>query len=139
MISKIRIFLLFIALFFCSTNCDEPTDYLPDVMVNIQIDPASLSQIGIGTASYCPIAGGVKGIIIFRESVDQFYAFERLCTYYPKDTCAISIDNSKVTATCPCCKSSFSLYDGTVLKQPARYPLKQYNSSIVGNRLYISN
>jgi nitrite reductase/ring-hydroxylating ferredoxin subunit len=139
MVSKIRIFLLFIVLFLVFPNCDDTEDYMPDILVNVQIDPATLSQFAIGSATYCPYEGGVKGIIIYRESQDQFYAFERLCTYYPQDTCAINIDNSKTTGTCPCCNSSFSLLNGSVLNDPAQYPLKQYKTSIITGRLYITN
>jgi nitrite reductase/ring-hydroxylating ferredoxin subunit len=138
MYSKIKIFLVSILIITCFLGCEEAPNNMPDVSVNIQIDPASLAQIGIGTAGYCPISGGIKGIIIYHDN-DQYYAFDRLCTNYPNDNAAITIDDTKITATCPVCGSQFLLTDGSVLNSPAKYPLKQYQASIVGNRLYISN
>jgi nitrite reductase/ring-hydroxylating ferredoxin subunit len=140
MISKIRIFLLFIVLLIYLPGCDNTTEDQPTTSINIQISPTALSQIGIGTAAYCPVEGGIKGIIIYRESQEQYYAFERLCTNYPNDTCAITIDVSNVTATCPRCKSNFSLQNGSVLTGPATNPLTQYQATLNNSgRLDITN
>jgi Rieske Fe-S protein len=140
MYSNLRKILIVGFLFFCFQNCSEDADYIPNVSVNVSVDPNTLAQIGIGSSGYCPTLAGVKGIIIFHD-IEQFYAFERLCTNYPNDTCAVNIDASKITATCPRCGSQFSLYDGSVINSnsPAKHSLKQYQTSYDGSRLYISN
>lgn len=84
--------------------------------------------------------GGVKGVIVVRQSAGIFLAFERNCPYQPYDACAlVSLDhNSKLFMRDSCCASQFSL-KGQVTGGPAPLPLKQYSVSIQGNLLSITN
>ena len=98
-----------------------------------------------GTGGVDTIANaGVKGILIYRASTTQFYAYERSCTYD-----GTTVANAKVSAangsfTCKdnVCGSIFMIADGSgvVSHGPANYPLKQYTTSFDGtNSLHITN
>ena len=84
--------------------------------------------------------GGVKGVIVVRQSAGIFLAFERNCPYQPYDACAtVSLDrNSKQFMRDSCCTSQFDL-KGQVTGGPALLPLKQYIVSVQGNLLSITN
>jgi Rieske Fe-S protein len=119
---------------------------IPYTEVNVELNiPTDLSSLGIGSAMVCPTReyDGVKGIIIYKgfdsDGNTQYMAYERLCTNYPNDTCAIVLDKSTITATCPSCKSQFEMTMGSVTNGPARLSLKQYRTTISGSKLYITN
>ena len=84
--------------------------------------------------------GGVKGVIVVRQSDGTFLAFERNCPYQPYNACAlVSLDrNSKLFMRDSCCTSQFDL-KGQVTGGPAPLPLKQYSVSVQGNLLSIIN
>jgi hypothetical protein len=84
--------------------------------------------------------GGVKGVIVVRQSAGIFLAFERNCPYQPYDACAtVSLDrNSKLFMRDSCCTSQFD-FKGQVTGGPAPLPLKQYSVSTQGNLLSITN
>jgi hypothetical protein len=84
--------------------------------------------------------GGVKGVIVVRQSAGIFLAFERNCPYQPYSACAtVSLDrNSKLFMRDSCCSSQFDL-KGQVTGGPAPLPLKQYSVNAQGNLLSITN
>ncbi|MCC3156409.1 hypothetical protein LJ737_04120 [Hymenobacter sp. 15J16-1T3B] len=84
--------------------------------------------------------GGVRGIIVVRQSAQQYLAFERNCPYQPYDACArVSMDRSGFFLVDSCCTSRFDPSNGLVTSGPARRPLRQYTTSVNGNLLYITN
>jgi hypothetical protein len=113
---------------------------VPDVAVNIEInlndiDMLPLKQIG----GYVYVAGGVRGIIIYHESVNGYRAFDRNCTFQPSDACAIvEMHSSGFYIEDPCCKSTFDL-SGFPTGGPAQYPLKEYRISLSGDFLFVFN
>ena len=84
--------------------------------------------------------GGVKGVIVVRQSGGIFLAFERNCPYRPYDACAtVSLDrNSRQFMRDSCCNSQFDLR-GQITGGPAPLPLKQYSVSVQGNQISITN
>jgi len=137
--SNLKFFLLFFLIFLTFITCKDKNEIIPFVPVNIYIDIIpELSDLGIGNSVY--ITGGVNGIIIFRKSLNEYLAFERTCTYQPGKNCAVEIDESAIIPKCPCCFSKFLLSaEGSVIEGPAVMPLKQYQTSLVGNSLHIYN
>jgi hypothetical protein len=113
---------------------------IPNVAVNVEvilsdIDNAALQQIG----GYIYLQGGVRGIILFRESQSQYRAFDRNCTYQPSDPAAIiEVNASGFYMEDLSCKSNFDL-GGFPTDGPAEFPLKEYNVSLAGDFLLISN
>ena len=126
-----------------------------DAQPQIPYAPVNLS-LSLGAQEYAPLRfdngavtipakgpagnGGVKGVIVVRQSANNFLAFERNCPYQPYNTCAlVSLDrNSKLFMRDSCCTSQFDL-QGQVTGGPASLPLKQYSVSVQGNLLSITN
>ena len=147
-ITKIsKILLIITGITSCVACKKEPTENFPYAQVNVTLNLIS-NPIGAGTAIVCPNSSNQgalgKGIIVFNTGNYgdvNYIAYSALCTNYPKDTSAVVITSSGNEAQCPKCKSLFFLLDGSVLKGPAQYPLKQYSVSTIsdGNTLVIQN
>ncbi|MCK5535882.1 MAG: hypothetical protein KAI79_03595 [Bacteroidales bacterium] len=139
-----RFFYLFVLFFIILSPLSCKNDYVdvPYVYVNIALDLNnpdffSLNTSGIGLE----ITGGVSGIIIFRQSLDKFAAFDRACPNDPYNE-KVHISERGSTAIDTVCGSEFSLiFDGSVMSGPAPYPLKQYTVSYNQSSgiIYISN
>lgn len=141
MYSKITKFLFLLSILFLNTYCSKDDRHpIPDVSFAVEVPLTLLVQMGVNTSMFYTgsTAAGIKGIIIFKRGENEYAAYERLCPNYPNDNCALDIDNA-ITATCTCCKSKFSLIFGTPLEGVAKYPLKQYETSVIGGRLSIMN
>jgi hypothetical protein len=142
--SNIRFFLVILALpcffLFCKR---EEIRLWPNVPVRVEIfiDP-DLAGLGVGQAmtyNHDYQQTGIAGLIIYREQNNEFKVFERLCTYFPKDTCAVELQEDLIFAVCPCCSSEYLITaDGYPLKgSKAIFPLIQYNTVVSNNRLII--
>lgn len=84
---------------------------------------------------------GVRGLIIYRDSDNKYYVFDRACTYEKDFSCKVNKDTSfSQVMECACCKSRYLLGESPdPIKGPATYPLVQYNAFIVGDLLKIQN
>jgi hypothetical protein len=136
---KLKIyFLLIVIVMGCQPDIQQSE--VPNVAVDIEInlndiDNAALRLIG----GYIYVPGGVRGIIVRRESQDIYRAFERNCTFQPRDTCAIvDMNASGFYMEDDCCGSTFDL-SGFVTGGPAQFPLKEYSVSQAGDILFIVN
>ena len=123
-------------------GCKKKEDEIDLVGVNIDVsltDPSFADLNAVGGWVY--ISGGVRGIIIYRKSLDEFVSYERNCPYKPNDACAaVSVQSDNVSAKDNCCGSGFSITDGgNVIQGPASRPLKQYATSLHGNIVHIQN
>ena len=131
--------LLFVTgLFFssCETNKGE---LIPVVRVDIYLLLyADLGDMGISSSKV--IAGGVNGIVLYRESDLVFYAYDRTCTMFPEHNEAVSENDFDGIFECPECESTYLLMNEAYPNSgPARYPLVQYHTSIQGDVLHIYN
>lgn len=138
-LSKIAKFFLISSFTFVITSCkNETLDVMPNIQFQQTLSPGVVSAMGVYDAVLTE--GGYAGLIVFKKSEGEFMAFERLCPYYPNDTVAVVLDKSKTIATCPRCKSTFSLIlDGVRTSGPARISLKTYQYFYAYGRLTISN
>ena len=138
---KVTMILIGFILVTINQGCKKDSDEIPNVYVNfyININSTQYSELNnVGGFAY--ITGGVRGILIYRRSVDEFLAFERNCPYQPSNSCAIvQVDNSRVIAVDSCCGSKFLLLDGSVINGPATRQLKQYYAGFDGVTLHVSN
>jgi len=139
MTTRISILLI---LWMASMACDsgDPEDQIPPALVNETINLTNLQfqnlQFIGGTAT---IAGGVRGIIIYRASTNEYRAFEANCSYQPLETCAlVEVEASGLFLVDSCCSSTFN-FDGFPTGGPASLPLRQYTTSLQGNFLVITN
>jgi len=121
----------------CETNRGE---LIPVVTVNINLtlygDLATL-----GPEQYLLLSGGVNGIILYRNSVDQYFAFDRTCTLWPEHDEAVEPDDTfDGVFVCPECGSKYLLLnEGQAYEGEAVYSLVQYRTYIEGNILHIYN
>ncbi len=124
------------------SNCSKTQDIIPNVYVDTYVyltQPTSINLNAVGGWIY--ITGGVKGIVVYRKSPDEYVAFERNCPYKPQDNCAIAVESSNIIANDACCGSRFQLTDGLVIKGPSTRSLKQYIATLdnVNNVVHIYN
>jgi hypothetical protein len=137
MLRIIPIFIIW-ALVSCKPVLDDSE--VPYVNVNIEInlndiDNVALKQIG----GFIYIEGGVRGIILRRESQDVYRAFDRNCTFQPDDECAVvEMHSTGFYIEDTCCASTFDL-SGFPTGGPAEYPLREYGVAVAGDFLYIYN
>jgi len=136
----LSIFLLLVTGLFLSSCESNKGELIPVVKVDIYLLLyADLGDMGIGSSKV--IAGGVNGIVLYRESDLVFYAYDRTCTMFPEHNEAV-LENPDFFGVfeCPECESTFLLMNGAEPNSgPARYPLVQYHSSIQGDVLHIYN
>jgi hypothetical protein len=86
------------------------------------------------------VAGGVRGIIVYRISEGDYVAFERNCSYHPNDACAtVNVDASGLFMIDPCCSSTFNFPDGEANGGPAIRELNQYAAVLNGTTLTITS
>ncbi len=128
-----------LALFISCSDDDESN--IPLVEVNFQYninDPDYLNLQTVG--GWVEVFGGSRGIILYRLSNDEIKAYDRHCPYQPSSTCGlVSVDATNITATDPCCGSSFLMSNGSVSNPPAAAPLKNYNAIFNDPILTVTN
>jgi hypothetical protein len=119
----------------------DKQDEIPYVYVNFYINVNSTQYLGLNNiGGYVYVTGGVRGIIIYRRSTDEFMAYDRDCPYQPSNANAIiDVDASAVMAIDSSCGSQFLLLDGSIVKGPATIFLKQYHTTFDGTTLHVFN
>lgn len=126
-ITKISIILLFIN-YSCNPLGDHP---VPNVAVSVQINillPSYSALMSIGGYTY--VNGGVKGIVVYRKSNDEFMAYDRMSTAaggFDCDPLEIDTDNF-IFMTDTCSNAVYSLIDGSVVSGDAVYGLRAYQT-----------
>lgn len=86
------------------------------------------------------INGGVRGIIIYRQSASNYIAYEANCSFQPNSACAtVEVHVSTLYMFCACCSSNFDLATGYPTGGPAWRPLRRYQSNLHGTTLVITD
>lgn len=130
---------LFLTVF---SGCDKDENTVPVAFVDLEVDlslPDFIPLKSIGGWVY--ISGGQRGIILYRASLTEYNAYERLCTYDPTESCStvdVGAANIKILDN-DCCGSEFSLINGAAIQGPAVLELTRYSTDLDGNILYITN
>ena len=125
-------------------------DYFPNVSVNesIFITGQPYNWPNGHIYDFILISGGIGGIIIVQGHNDTFIAYDQACTYENYNDnintdCIINYDtlstNTHIFSCTECCKSKFSIIDGSVSQGPATMGLKIYNTYFDGSHLHITN
>lgn len=126
-------------IFSCKKNDSSVKGGYANVVINLN-DPTALQLNAIGGWIYFTgVDAGLKGLIVYRRSQDEYVAYDRACTYDPTGNCSLIIESSGIIAADTCCGSKFEIYSGSVTHDPATQPLIQYQVSHEGNNLYITN
>ncbi len=130
------------SILFVSSGCEEETrpSEIPFVFTEFTINLNLQEYIPLLTnGGYVLDNRGYKGIIIYRESENVYYAIERACTYNPLEPCEIvTVDQSGFFLIDKCCGSTFD-FQGNPTGSPANRPLLLYNTYLENNFLTISN
>lgn len=154
--SKIRYFFLLTVAAFLLISCEKnKNDVIPDTIVNFTMDIsgdilfADLNAIGNSvivtsqTNNWGRYSAGYEynGIIVYRATDEQFYAYDRTCPYdYAVNNKSIKVNVDFIQAVCPSCSTSYSLPTGGVpISGPGNYPLKNYRTYFDGRYLTVEN
>ncbi len=133
-------FLLVLFLLFPVSCGKDSWHPVPSVPVSFTINIESTINIELNNiGGWAYYSGGHRGIIIYRWSVDEFRAFDRACPHHPFEACALIRVEDPPVAKCSCCESLFLLLDGSVVRGPSRFPLKQYRTYLQFPFLSVSN
>ena len=130
------LFIIFLLLF---SNCKKNDNAVPYVYVNFYVSlssPQFSSLTSVGGWVY--VTGGVKGIVIYRNSIEEFCAFDRACTNKPAVE-RVNVEPNGITAIDSVCGSRFLLIDGSVVNGPARISLTRYKTYFTGTTLQVTN
>jgi hypothetical protein len=138
--------------------CGKSENNNPDVpVVNIylSIDPNStlfLELNAVGGWIYLDEVPGVdirypsRGIIVYRQDVTLFKAYERQPPNAPFQCCDANQNCTKLIVgdnypfvKDTCTETMYSLLDGTIFSGEGQFPLIQYNAFYDGGLLHISN
>lgn len=128
------------------SGCKEQQEYIPYVPVDFSVDLNRFNSLTSTGYSMLYPYDGYGGVIIYCEYYDIttpansiYHAFDATCTFEVSDSCSIVNEGNGINAVCPCCGSTYTLFDGFPINGDAQYPLKEYNISILGNKLFIKN
>lgn len=139
---KLQIFLIFTLFLFagCKKNNQHP---VPSIAFDFQIDMTLPSYSPLnGVGGWCYVNGGIKGIVVYRKSYDDFVAWERQSPEDEAGTCEsglVTNADNFLQLDDPCSNAQFSLYDGSPLAN-SEWGLRGYLIQWDGsNILRISN
>ena len=123
-------------------SCKKSTDQIPPAQVDFYIyltQPEFQTLNTVGNFVY--VTGGVKGVIVYHKTQEEFAAFERSCPYDPNVSAAIvDVDSSGLGMVDYHCGSRFNILDGSIVTGPTAYPLRQYSCVYDGvSSLHIHN
>lgn len=139
---KVSQFLMLIIFVAGGTACEDtaPPTTIPFVYTEFTINLNLQEYLPLlNNGGYVYDNRGYKGIIIYRESENRFFAIERACTYKPLEPCEIvAVDQSGFFLIDSCCGSTFD-FQGNPTGSPANQPLLLYNTYLDNNFLTISN
>ncbi|MBT4774489.1 MAG: Rieske 2Fe-2S domain-containing protein [Crocinitomicaceae bacterium] len=140
-IKKLHTVLIAISIILSFNTCKKQQQSIPYVNVDIYINisnPAYFHLTSIGGWDY--VAGGSRGLIVYRELDNTFNAYDRHCTYNAENACGTAeVDSTGLQIACDCDGSIYQLYDGSIIQGPATLPLHQYRTDFNGSVLHIYN
>ncbi len=132
---KIIAVILFISLYSCGTS-DDGNTVLPNVPVNETVFLNTTGNLqAVGGSAIIP--GGISGIIIYRFSTDQFFAWERACPHIAPNQCS-PMTLEGLLMICSCDDSKFLILDGSP-QNDTPFSARQYRVIKNGETLIITN
>ena len=115
------------------SECKKDKNEIPDVYVDVYLyatDPA-FSPLN-ATSGFAYVAGGSKGILVFRKSQTEFMVYDRHCPYNVAEGNQVTVDGSGLLVVDAVCASKFLISDGSPNQGPANNLLKRYQSTFDG-------
>ncbi len=138
----ISISILAMFMLMASTSCDkEQKERVPNVYVNFTVD------IGVGQytelqliGGWIYVTGGYRGIILYRNSMEEVVALDRTSTYKPETLGnQVQVEPNNLFAADTLHGMRYLLMDGSVVEGPVTTPLKRYRTTLNGNMLMVYN
>jgi len=123
-----------------STSCRERTTDVPYVQIDLWIninEPQWFNLLVPSGWEYT--TGGSRGMIIYRNNLEEFTVLERHSPYNAQDACAAIVTNDNVIVEDPCSNSQWLIIDGSVVTGPTTFPLVQYDATFTDPYLHIFN
>ncbi|HTO38516.1 MAG TPA: hypothetical protein VL021_08840 [Brumimicrobium sp.] len=134
---KFILLLLLFSFFSCNVNKKHPVPYYAfDIDVNLN-NPGYINLIGVGGWAYVNGAGS-KGIVVYRQSQENFIAFDRHSPAPEGFDCdtGLEVDEENfLILNDPCSNARFSLYDGSVISGDSKYGLRMYATEYYGGNI----
>ncbi|WP_319499842.1 hypothetical protein [uncultured Draconibacterium sp.] len=134
-------YLFFIAFtFLMYSSCNEIDSEIPDVpvLIELNLDLPLYNDLAFPNNSILLKNVGFGGIIVSCLTEGEHFAYDAACTHEIIPSCRV--EPTGLIGKCSCCDSEFQLfYSAVPAHGPAAAPLKQYNTSLVGNILRIYN
>lgn len=136
-----RLVILFVLTLCALAACRDRNNLrVPDVPVNIAINVNQPDFFNLSVPSgWVYITGGSRGIIVFRNSLNEFTALERHSPFEPENNCAVIVNSDNIIVSDPCSASQWLIMDGTIVNGPTAFPLRTYQTAFSDPMLYITN
>jgi hypothetical protein len=108
-------------------RCDDPSQYIPYVPVDFEINVDLPSYIDLSVPSgHLLVSGGSQGIILYRYTLDQFVALDRHATADIEAACQVQIAEDGLMLLDPCSDAQWLIIDGSVVSGDVSLPLHKY-------------
>jgi nitrite reductase/ring-hydroxylating ferredoxin subunit len=136
---KAIIVILFLGLFSCGSSNDS-NNFLPNIPVNETVflnNPSNNDLLSVG--GWVTIPGGIKGIVIYHVTIDNYLAYDLACPHKSPSECDAMIVEDGLNMECPCDGSKFALALGGAPQSGTPFPARQYRVISEGNTLIIVN
>jgi len=136
---KLIAVILFFGLLSCSSS-DDGNTILPNIPVNETIflnNPSNNNLLSVG--GWVLISGGIKGIVVYHASIDNYLAYDLACPHLNPSECSAMIVEDGLNMECTCDESKFALALGGAPQNGTPFAAKQYRVIINGNTLIITN
>ena len=135
--------LLLSFLFFGILSCGESDDnnqFLPNIPVNftINLNLAEGIDLQVPGGSKVFLNEGIRGVVVFRQNIDLFVAFELACPHIELQSCS-TMTVGALFMTCPCDESRFQLTNGAPENGNINESARFYGVTKNGNILTVSN
>ncbi len=121
------------------TSCaPQRQDFIPYTFVEIDINLNLTKYLDLQRdGGFVYEFGGIKGIIIYRQSPSVYRAFEQNSPVNSSNVCAIvEVDQSGLFIIDHCSRATFD-FEGNPSNGISLFPLKQYTTILDNNWLYI--
>lgn len=119
---------------------DDAIPWQPFDVININLNLPQYINLKMDKNYMYLNDGGVRGIIVYNNGGSNYIAYERNCSYQPNSACAtVEVHVSTLYMLCPCCSSTFDLPTGYPTGGIAWRPLRQYETSLNGSTLTITD
>ena len=131
----------------CVENIENPN--YPNAIINFTIYPNSIHEYELNTVSgykyYTsdPMSTS-RGIIVYRLSMDEFRAYDRLPPNRPNACCDSDGNCTRLVVDFPfvvdnCNDIKYNIINGEIFEGDGIYPLIQYHTSFDGYELHVYN